>query len=138
VLALVLTVPALGYGILSVYTPLQEQEAYADLQAIATLKAEQVELWRTNMVTIVAGIPEMERVAQELEQIAAGEAGALSADSLDALRSPLEAYALAAIMVLDASGNEIGRLGEAGGLPPETLRLLPDVRRTGAAVVRAG
>jgi diguanylate cyclase (GGDEF)-like protein/PAS domain S-box-containing protein len=134
VLALVLTVPALGYGILSVYTPLQKQEAYSDLLAIATLKAEQVELWRTNMVTIVAGIPEMERVAQELEQIAAGEAGALSADSLDALRSPLEAYALAAIMVLDASGNEIGRLGEAGGLPPETLRLLPEVNRTGATV----
>jgi PAS domain S-box-containing protein len=34
-------------------------------------------------------------------------------------------------MVFDAGGNEVGRLGEAGGLQTETLRLLPQVVATG-------
>lgn len=134
VLALVLTVPGLGYGILAFYTPVQERATYSDLQAIATLKAEQVELWREGMVAIIAGIPEMGRVARDLDLLAAGEAGALSAGSLEALRSPLEAYALASIMVFDAGGTEIARLGEAGGLPTETLRLLAVAAATGETI----
>lgn len=130
VLALVLMVPGLGYGILMVYTPLQEEETYSDMQAIATLKAEQVELWRESMVAITAGIPEMDRLARDLELLAIGEAGALSENSIAALRSPLETYLLAAIIVLDASGNEITRLGEAGALPEGTRTLLATAAST--------
>ena len=127
VLTLVLLVPGLGYTILLVYTPVQEQETFSDLQAIATLKAEQVALWRESMIAITAGIPSLEPLTQELEQVATGEAGTLSDASLAALRSPLETYLLAAIIVLDASGNEIERLGEAGDLSPDTRALLPAI-----------
>jgi len=131
VLVLVLTVPAVGYGILLNHTPVEERETYSDLQAIATLKAEQVDLWRAGMVAITAGIPEMDVVAADIELIEAGEGGSLSEPSVEALRNPLESYNLASIMVFDSQGLELMRLGEAGGLPPETQRLLPEVASTG-------
>lgn len=131
VLTLILMVPALGYGILAVYTPVEQQHAFDDLQSIASLKAEQTELWREGMVAIIAGVPEMGQVARDLELIDAGEAGVLSDQSLEALRNPLQSYALAAIIVLNADGREVARLGEAGAVQPQTLQLLDSVAASG-------
>ena len=44
-LALVLIVPLVGLTIIKIYTPQEEQEAYRNLEAIASLKAEQIENW---------------------------------------------------------------------------------------------
>jgi hypothetical protein len=92
ILTLVLLVPTVGYGIFNLNTPVRERETYSDLHAIASLKAEQVELWRQAMLAVTASFPGVSRAARDLDLIAAGEQVALGVESL---QSSLEAYALA-------------------------------------------
>lgn len=124
VLTLILLVPAVGYTILQVSSPVRERETFSDLQAIASLKAEQVELWREGMVAVTAAIPDTDRLSADLARIASGEQQGLSEASTALLRGQWESYALAALIVLNASGDEVGRVGEAGELPPQTRGLL--------------
>ncbi len=124
ILTLVMLVPVVGFGILSLSAPVREQETYSDLHAIASLKAEQIELWRQGMLAVTASFPEMGRVARDLDQISTGEQVELSRESLQTLQSSLDVYALADILVLDTQGNEVTRLGEAGALPAQTASLL--------------
>ncbi|HLP99078.1 MAG TPA: HD domain-containing phosphohydrolase [Sideroxyarcus sp.] len=69
VFALVLAVPLLGFVIISLYTPQVEHEAYANLEAIARLKAEQVENWldeRQGDTEILAGDERLAELAGQL------------------------------------------------------------------------
>ena len=44
-LSLAMVAPLVSIGIVKVYGPEMERGAYADLQTIVDLKAEQIELW---------------------------------------------------------------------------------------------
>lgn len=125
VLVLILMVPSAGFGILRVYSPIQKQHVYANLQSIATLTAEHVELWRTGTLTVMAGIPGLREVADDLALLESGALVDLSAESLALLEFPRLAYALPAMIVLDAEAREVLRLGESGLIPATTRALLP-------------
>ncbi|MCX7156598.1 MAG: PAS domain S-box protein [Rhodocyclales bacterium] len=70
--ALTLIVPLLGFALVSLYSPQIERETYANLQAIADLKASQVENWlteRENTGTMLMGDKAFaEQVDQALQE----------------------------------------------------------------------
>ena len=112
--ALALVVPLIGIGISRLYGAQVEREAYANLTAIARLKAEQIENWlgeRIGDSKVLAGDAQFAelvgRFVQEKEQQAK-----LSRLILDRFDHLLTNYHYSKILLLDASGSLLLSAGE--------------------------
>lgn len=131
-LSLSLIAPLLGYGIYRAYLPHVREKAFADIEAIAGLKAEQIESWlqqRYNNANVLAKDPYLaEVVAQWMKN-------KQDLGSRDRIRVRLEAmrqvYGYNAIL-LDSTGQTMLGIDKHVDLTPEiTQRLLPLALQTG-------
>lgn len=104
-ITLSLVVPLLGYGIYHLYQPQVREKAFADLDAIAALKGNEIESWlsqRQDNATFLAHDAELARLAEILLRNPG------DAETRDRIRARLEAllqvYAYEATL-LDTSGR---------------------------------
>jgi diguanylate cyclase (GGDEF)-like protein/PAS domain S-box-containing protein len=119
-IALVVSVPLLAFMLARLYGPPLERNAYADLQAIAELKAGQIEAWlaeRRADGVMLAGNEGF------VESVAALRRGDLS--QRDKIRSHFEAIRQAsgydAILLLDPQGQPLLALGEHASAATQAL-----------------
>ena len=111
-LSLSLVVPLLGYGIYQFYRPQIRESAFADLDAIASLKSSQIEAWllqRQNNARVLAYDPELARnVALLLRAPSDDVLQKRIHERLDALH---QVYGYDVIL-LDAAGRQILTVGQ--------------------------
>ncbi len=129
-LSLAMVAPLVSIGIVKMYGPELERRAYADLQTIVDLKAEQIELWlaerRGDAEAIAVSQAFIERVANMQNQ-KDGHHRQLIRNRLDAVRN---AYSYESVQLLDTDGQPLLVLGEQRKLPAVTQALLPVALRT--------
>jgi len=123
--ALVLVVPLIGFVITRLYGPQIEREAYADLKAIAQLKAEQIENWlkeRQGDAEVLAGDEKLAELAARLARREQDEelAGHIR-NRFDQLRS---SYHYDRILLLDTRGRLLLTSGTEAGIAPVLPELL--------------
>lgn len=111
ILGLLSFVPLLGLGVFHLETPRLEQQAFADLSAIAELKASQIEAWLDERLgdAIVLGaspgfIEDVSRVARD------GDAAARRR-VVERLETLKRVHAYDGFVVVDANGEQILALG---------------------------
>ncbi|SEL08989.1 bifunctional diguanylate cyclase/phosphodiesterase [Nitrosovibrio tenuis] len=129
-LSLAMVAPLVSLGIIKVYGPEMERAAYADLQTIVDLKAEQIELWLTerhgDAEAIAVSQAFIERVAN-MQHKKDGHHRQLIRNRLDAVRN---AYSYESVLLLDTQGQPLLTLGEQHKLPAVTEALLPVALQT--------
>ncbi|WP_288129605.1 cache domain-containing protein, partial [Accumulibacter sp.] len=111
ILGLLSSVPLVGVGIFYLETPRLEQQAFADLGAIADLKAGQIEAWlaeRRGDALVLSASPGLIEDASRATR--EGDSGARKriVDRLDTLR---RAYAYDGFVVVDGNTRQILALG---------------------------
>ncbi|MBS1212863.1 MAG: diguanylate cyclase, partial [Proteobacteria bacterium] len=117
---LALGAPLLGYGIYRLHGPQIEREAYANLAAIARLKAEEIENWLVERQGDTMLLATDHDFARQLEQFAGNEKDdALRARILSRLAPLQPAYGYDGIMVLDINGRLLASLGGHGSVSAE-------------------
>jgi len=126
--ALALLVPLIGVGVIMLHTGGTERDALADLDAIAGLKAGQVENWLTvrngNAAVLSANVDFLGHVAAILRSDDAGARKSVQ-DRLVAVR---KAYGYDAIELRDVRGRLLLGVGDDGGngaLSREAVALIP-------------
>jgi diguanylate cyclase (GGDEF)-like protein/PAS domain S-box-containing protein len=129
-ISLAMVAPLVSIGIVKLYGPELERGAYADLQTIVDLKAEQIELWlaerRGDAEALAVSQAFVERVAMMLHD-KNGQQRQLIRNRLDAVRN---AYSYESVLLLDPQGQPLLALGEQHKLSAVTERLLPIAQRT--------
>ncbi|PTR06186.1 PAS domain S-box-containing protein/diguanylate cyclase (GGDEF)-like protein [Nitrosospira sp. Nsp5] len=128
--ALASVAPLVSIGIIKVYGPEMERKAYADLQTIVDLKAEQVELWLTERHRDAEAIA----VSQALIERVANTQKKIDAHLHQLIRNRLEAvqkaYSYESVLLLDTEGQLLLTPGEKYELPAVTKALLPAALET--------
>ncbi|MEO8996592.1 MAG: EAL domain-containing protein [Nitrosospira sp.] len=128
--SLAMVAPLVSIGIIKIYEPQIERDAYADLQTIVDLKAEQIELWLSerhgDAEALAMSQALIERVVN-LKHDTDGYLQRLIRSRLDAVR---RAYSYESVLLMDAEGQPLLALGEVHKLPAVTRKLLPAALRT--------
>lgn len=129
--SLAMVAPIISIMIVRVYGPEIERGAYADLQTIVDLKAEQIELWlaerHKDAETLMASQALIERVVNLQERID-GHAMNLIRNRLEAVR---QAYSYESVILLDVESRPLFVLGEKHELPAVTHELLASALQRG-------
>jgi PAS domain S-box-containing protein len=125
-IALALVVPLIGFTIVKIYTPQEEQEAFHNLEAIAKLKADQIENWlaeRRGDSEVLAGD---DAFAAQVGQFVRHEQNAeLSRHILDRFDKLLGNYNYTKILLFNTSGRLLLSSGEdvtSAPVSPDMLR----------------
>ena len=123
--ALMLVVPLASLVVVKLYTPEVERDTYASLQAIARLKASQIENWlqerQSNGLTLMAN----ETLAKQIGQLASGRLDAQSQGQLQRYcDSVLTAYGYTGIVVVNPDGQVLMSSGHETNLSTDTDRML--------------
>lgn len=131
-LSLSLIAPLLGYGIYRAYLPHEREKAFADVDAIAGLKAGQIESWLEQRYDNASVLAKDHYLAKAAAQWIKNKH---DLDNRDRIRARLEAvrqaYGYDAIL-LDATGQTILNDDKHVGLTPDLKqRLLPLALHTG-------
>jgi len=117
--ALVLVVPLIGYAITRLYGPQIEREAYADMEAIARLKAEQIENWmgarRADSEVLASDDAFVARVGQFVQH---EQDDKLSKLILDRFEHLLTNYHYTKILLINSSGRLLLTSGEESTTSP--------------------
>lgn len=128
--SLAMVAPIISIVIVKVYGPEIEQGAYADLQTIVDLKAEQIELWlaerHNDAEALLASQALIERVV-DLKRRGNAHELELIRNRLEAVR---QAYSYESVILLDAESQPLLVLGEKHELPPVTHELLSTALRS--------
>jgi diguanylate cyclase (GGDEF)-like protein/PAS domain S-box-containing protein len=128
--SLAMVAPLVSIGIVKVYGPKIEREAYADLETIVDLKAEQIELWLAerhgDAEALAMSQALIERVVN-LKRDTDGRLQQLIRSRLDAVR---QAYSYESVLLMDAKGQPLLALGDVHKLPANTNKLLPAALQT--------
>ncbi|MGH8762429.1 MAG: diguanylate cyclase domain-containing protein, partial [Nitrosospira sp.] len=129
--ALALVAPLVGFGIVKVHGPQLERNVYADLQTIADLKADQIELWLTererDAETFAMSQGLIERIAS-LQQRDDKHLRERIRKRLDAAR---QASGYESVLLFDTGGQPlISGKGEQNTLPEITKALLSTTLQT--------
>ena len=126
--ALLALVPLAGFVVTQMQRPQLEREAFANLQAIADLKAGQIESWlderRNDGVTIMSSTDFIAQVAA-LQQ--GGGSALLRDDIRSRLIAALDAKQYSDAMLVDVQGKVLVEIGSFQQLPEQTAALLPSV-----------
>lgn len=131
-LSLSLIAPLLGYGIYRAYLPDVREQALADVDAVAGLKAEQIESWlkqRQDHASVLAKDPYLiEAATQWLNN----KQDITQRDRIRArLKAIKQVYGYDTVLI-DASGHAVLRVDEHVNLTPHIRqRLLPQALQTG-------
>ncbi|MGB0129679.1 MAG: PAS domain S-box protein, partial [Rhodocyclaceae bacterium] len=129
---LVALVPLIGFGVVKLYTPLQEREVHANLRAIADLKTSQIENWLSEREgdarVLAADAGFAERVAQWRREGAHAPVPPFVRARLQAL---LQMADYDGISLLSTDGRSLLSLGERRGAPNIRSSLLARALATG-------
>ena len=107
-IALALVVPLIGFVFVKIQTPQIEREAYGNLQAIARLKAEQIESWlgeRRGDGKVLAASREFNAQVHSFLQDKTDKN--LRREILDHFQSLHEGYGYDTILLLDSRGDQV-------------------------------
>ena len=125
--ALALVVPLIGAVIVAVHGPQSERQTYNDLQAIAELKAEQIENWMAEREADAAALGADEALAAQIYRFVRAERGAaFPAEASDRLDRMRREYGYDSILILDPNGRLLHALGGHADLPPDVRHLLTE------------
>ena len=117
--ALALVVPLIGYAITRLYGPQIEREAYADMEVIARLKAEQIENWlgerRADSEVLASDDAFVARVGQFVQH---EQDDKLSKLILDRFEHLLTNYHYTKILLINSSGRLLLTSGEESTTSP--------------------
>jgi len=133
ILALILLVPAVGFGILRIHSPIHTQQVFSDLSSIAALKAEQIVLWRDGMLAVTSGINDINILSSTMDGTEILPDFASDPEALARLERIRSAYDFAAVMVLDVQGSVLLRSGASVSPTADTLAALTQSSITGAS-----
>jgi len=125
---LFLLVPLSGFVVLKIHEPQVEREAYANLKAIADLKASQIENWlyeRQNDGAVIMGsaglVGQVDAMQNEPD---ADRANAIRESVRSHLISAVDAVQYDAAVLIDVLGNPLLEIGSSHGLSPQVRGLL--------------
>lgn len=128
--SLAMVAPLVSIGIVKVYEPQIERDAYADLQTIVDLKAEQIELWLTerhsDAETLAMSQALIERIVN-LKHDTNEHLRQLIRNRLEAVR---QAYSYESVLLMDTKSQPLLTLGESHELTPITRRLVSAALQT--------
>jgi diguanylate cyclase (GGDEF)-like protein/PAS domain S-box-containing protein len=123
--ALALIVPLIGLAIIKLHGPQIEQDAYANLQAIARLKSEQIENWLAERYGDSKSLAADEGFARRVDQFVRGQHDAQLAQSvLDRLANLRTSYGYDSILLFDTSGRPLLLVGDEADDSPDLQQLL--------------
>ena len=132
--ALLALVPLAGLVVVKVHRPQIEREALANLEAIAELKASQIENWfgeRYNDGMIIMSAPGFIRQVSELQR----DGSAKNREAvLAGLIAVVDAVQYESALLLDPSGRTLITLGEHSHVQPQTAALLSHAQELGRPV----
>jgi PAS domain S-box-containing protein len=111
ILGLLSIVPLLGVGIFFLETPRLKQQAFADLNAIADLKARQVEAWLAERYGDAVVLGASPGLIEDTLLAAAGQNSAARRRIAERLETLKRAYAYESFVVVDASAQQILTIG---------------------------
>jgi diguanylate cyclase (GGDEF)-like protein/PAS domain S-box-containing protein len=123
-------VPLAGFLVVEVHGPQIEREAFANLEAIADLKASQIESWldeRYNDGAVVMSSPGFISQVEILQQ---PDGERVRADLRARLGEMMAALNYDDAVLVDALGQPLISLGRFPNLPPLTLAMLPKALAT--------
>jgi diguanylate cyclase (GGDEF)-like protein/PAS domain S-box-containing protein len=128
--SMAMVAPLVSIGIVKIYEPQIERDAYANLQTIVDLKAEQIELWlaerRGDAEALAMSQALVERIVN-LKRDTDGRLQQLIRSRLDAVR---QAYSYESVLLMDIKGQPLLALGDAHKLPAITRTLLTAALQT--------
>ena len=126
--ALMMVVPLASLVVVKLYSPAVERDTYASLEAIAKLKAGQIENWLQERNANGLALMANETLAKQIEQLASGRLDTESQGHLQRyLDSLLTAYGYAGVVVAKPDGQVLMSSGHETHLSTDTVRLLRDV-----------
>lgn len=128
--SLAMIVPLVGIGIVKVYSPEVERDAYADLQTTVDLKAEQIELWLEERNGDAVALAESQALIERVKSLAHDRDKILAQSIHSRLEAIRQAYSYESVLLLDARSEPLLVLGEQEQLPPVTRALLSTASRT--------
>lgn len=122
--ALVLVVPLIGVSFYQTQAPQIEAEALKNLQAIARLKAEQIEHWLMERDGDTQVLKTSSLLGQQIEALSLGQADATTRRAVLArLQTWQRSYGYASILVLAPSGKVLLGQGAHQQMPPNSRTL---------------
>ena len=116
--------PLLGFGIVYLHSPQLEREAYANLQAIADLKADQITRWLAEQQRDAEVLATDAGFARQVDQLLRQDDATLREEisaRLDGLRTT---YGYEGVVLLDAQGQPVIAQGHHPGISPRLKPLL--------------
>ena len=125
--ALVLLIPLSGLLVLKVHEPQVEREAFANLKAIADLKASQIENWlyeRQNDGAVIMASADLVRQVAALQDVQEAD-GAVRESVRDHLISAVDPVQYDAALLVDRVGKPLLEIGKTHRQMPALRRLLP-------------
>jgi PAS domain S-box-containing protein len=129
--ALALVVPLLGLAIIQLHGPQVEREAYANLDAVASLKAQQIESWLAERNNDCIGLMNQPELAARLDQLRqqgrASEFAQLLADRIGTLRDP---NGYQEILFFDGQGGLITWIADGAAVTSVAPELLQQALQT--------
>ncbi len=129
--SLALLPPLLGFGIVHLHGPQLEREAYANLQAIAGLKADQIIQWLGERQGDSEVLARSASFAAQVEQWLRQDNAALREEIVARLESLRGAYGYERVMLLDAKGQIRMNLGDHAGFAAPLQPLLTQALASG-------
>ncbi|NJD33465.1 MAG: PAS domain S-box protein [Betaproteobacteria bacterium] len=120
--ALTCIVPLFGFMVISLYSPQIERETYANLEAIAELKASQIENWLIERANTGEMLMTDTVLAEQIDGLQRGKTDPRSQDrvrnTLDRLRT---VHSYAGVMAIGADGKLLMSSGQDVGATPEAF-----------------
>jgi PAS domain S-box-containing protein len=124
--ALALVVPLIGLIVVKIQVPQTEQDTYRNLEAIAKLKANEIESWLDERRGDSEGLAASAGFALQVEQLILHQKhdAKLLKPVLDRLASLRTAYGYDSILLLDAGGKVLATIGNDVDVPAALQNLL--------------
>ena len=124
-IAMVLIVPFVGVGFVIIQTKLIEAREFSNLQAIAKLKAEQIQNWMDERAGDSLTLYLSKSLALSIEKsIQLANANELDKTMADRLNVMYKAYSYRSILLFDGDGRFLKARGEDTEMPPVGRALL--------------
>jgi len=123
-LGLALVVPLVGGVFFTLQAPKVEQDAFNNLQAIARLKAQQIEYWLIEREGNAQVLRASAGLAQQINALGQGKADTKAQQAVLARLEVLrKSYGYASVLLLDRRGKVVLGLGPHLKMPPSSLAL---------------
>lgn len=129
--SLAMIVPLVGIGIVNVYSPEVERNAYADLQTIVDLKTEPIELWLEERRGDARALAKSRILIEQMNRLAHKGNEDLARFIHNRLEAVRHAYSYESMLLLTPQGQPRLIVGKQTELPAVTRALIAPAASTG-------